>query len=267
MRKWICVLMFFPLGSKGQVKSSANVIPIGMGAYQKMNSTALANAELPALLGFRQAQQLGIILENKFGLKELSAMRVAYGQSLASGYFLINGQFQGGQIHKHYLGNLGFGRLINANTTIGIAIGIEQFQYQGDASELEIVATAGIAHCINEKTTMGIHYTYGQPLTQENRAIAKKVEGLTLGIGYRLSELVFIQLELQKKQQTQITSSLIWTPLHKIGFFGGTNSSGHFYLGGQTKNKRTTTAVAVAQHPQLGYSILLHFNLLFDVEK
>jgi len=267
MRKWICVLMFFPLGSKGQVKSGANVIPIGMGAYQKMNSTALANAELPALLGFRKTQQLGIILENKFGLKELSAMRVAYGQPLASGYFLINGQFQGGQIHKHYAGNLGFGKSINPNTTIGIAIGIEQFQLQGDASELEIVATAGLSHCINEKTTMGIHYTYGQALTKENRVITKKLEGLILGIGYRLSEMVFIQLELQKKQQTQITSTLIWTPFYKIGFFGGTNSSGHFYLGGQTKNKRTTTAVAVAQHPQLGYSILLHFNLVLDVEK
>ena len=267
MRKWICVLMFFPLGSKGQVKSGANVIPIGMDAYQKMNSTALANAELPALLGFRKTQQLGIILENKFGLKELSAMRVAYGQPLASGYFLINGQFQGGQIHKHYAGNLGFGKSINPNTTIGIAIGIEQFQLQGDKPELEIVATAGLSHCINEKTTMGIHYTYGQALNKENRVITKKVEALTLGIGYRLSDLVFIQLELQKKQQTQITSTLIWTPFYKIGFFGGTNSSGHFYLGGQTKNKRTTTAVAVAQHPQLGYSILLHFNLLLDVEK
>jgi len=267
MRKWICVMLLFPLGSKGQVKSSANVIPIGLGAYQKMNSTALADAELPALLGFRKVQQLGIILENKFGLKELSAMRVAYGQPLASGYFLINGQFQGGQIHKHYAGNLGFGQLINPNTTIGIAIGIEQFQLQGDKQELEVVATAGIAHCINEKTTMGIHYTYGQALFKENRSITKKVEGLAIGIGYRLSDMVFIQLELQKQQKTQITSTLIWMPFQKIGFFGGTNNSGHFYLGGQTKNKRTLTAFGFAQHPQLGYSILLHFNFLFDVEK
>lgn len=267
MRKWICVLLLFPLGSKGQVKSRADMVPIGLGAYQKTSSTVLANAELPALLGFRKVQQLGIILENKFGLKELSAMRVAYGQALANGYILINGQIQGGQIHKHYAGNLSFGRLINSNTTIGIGVGIEQFQLQGDKPELEVVATAGIAHCINEKTTIGIHYTHGQPIFQENRSIVKKVEGLTMGIGYRLSDLVFIQLELQKKQQTQISSTLIWTPFHKIGFFGGTNNSGHFYLGGQTKNKRATTAVAIAQHPQLGYSILLHFNLFFDVEK
>lgn len=267
MRKWICVLLLLPLGSKGQGKSRADVIPIGLGAYQKTSSTVLANAELPALLGFRKVQQLGIILENKFGLKELSTMRVAYGQPLANGYILINGQIQGGQIHKHYAGNLSFGRLIHSNTSIGIDIGIEQFQLQGDKPELEVVATAGIAHCINEKTTVGIHYTHGQPLFQENRSTGKKVEGLTMGIGYRLSDLVFIQLELQKKQQTQISSALIWTPFHKIGFFGGTNNSGHYYLGGQTKNKKTTTAVAIAQHPQLGYSILLHFNLLFDVEK
>ncbi|MEY4627847.1 MAG: hypothetical protein RLZZ595_173 [Bacteroidota bacterium] len=262
MRRWICVAGMIPFLCAGQPKSGQDAIPIGWNVYQKPLTPILTASDLPAILGFRLEKQLGVMIENKYGLKELSNIQLGLGIPTGSGSFLFRGNFRGGKIQQLYAGSIAYGLTINPNTAIGISVGGEVFQLKGYTPETTIQAIAGIMHAVNEKTTIGIHYNNRQSIYKTNNINKSKTNGLSFGIGYQLSKPVFLQLELSKQEQTRIITSICWSPLKQIGFFAGTNSSGNFYVGGQTKNKNTTSSIGVASHPQLGYSLLLHFNLV-----
>jgi hypothetical protein len=261
----IGVLMVFPYFPFCQTWINQDVIPLNRTAYSKNQSTQLGLTELPALQGFKRNVELGLGIENKYSIKELTALRLGIGIPLLNGYIGLNTSLQGNNLFSNYAGTLSYGLQINQQTTMGIGTGVNYHEINEYGSEILINVHAGIAHIINEKTILAIHYHANQNIGPKSYTNKIKSEALTIGIGYMLSKAVFVQLELKKIQhQFRVCPNINWSPFEKIGFWCGTNESGHFHLGIDRVLKKSIIMLGFSSHSQLGYSMLLQFNYRLD---
>ena len=265
MMRLIGVLMALPCLTFCQTWANQDVVPLNRTAYTKNNSPQLGLTEMPALHGFQRKVELGLAIENKYSIKELTALRLGIGIPLLNGYIGLNTSMQGNTLFSSYAGNLCYGIQINKQTTIGIGTGVSHHQIKEYGSTLLIHAHLGIAYLVNEKTLIAIHYHHNQNIRPTSNTNKIKVEGLTIGIGYNLSKSVFVQLEVKQLQQKiRILPNINWIPFQKIGFRFGTNASGQMHLGISSQLKKSTVLLSMSNHPHLGYSILLQFNLRLD---
>ncbi|MEY3059105.1 MAG: hypothetical protein RL000_457 [Bacteroidota bacterium] len=265
MKRLIGVLMALPSLTFCQTWANQDVIPLNRNAYSKTKSTQIGQTDIPASLGFQRNVELGLAIENKYSIKELTTLSLGFGIPLQNGYIGLNTSLQGNTLFSNYSGNLSYGILINKQTTLGIGSGIQFQNIKGYGSEKNIQVSAGIAHLINEKTMFAFHYQLNQNIGPSSFANKPKTEGLTLGIGYHLSKSVFIQLEAKKlQQQFRILPNINWSPFEKIGFWCGTNGSGNLHLGIISALKKSKAMLGFSNHPHLGYSMLLQFNYRID---
>lgn len=261
MKRLIGVLIALPYFTFCQIWTNQEVIPINTMAYQQNNSALLGLSALPALLGFQRKVELGITIENKYNLKELTQIRLGFGIPVLNGNLTLISSLQGSAFHSTYTGALSYGIQLNKQTTVGLALGIAQFRLREYKPEIITQVTAGIAHLINEKTLLAVHYDYNQNIKPNSNTDKSKAEGLTIGIGYKMSTSVFVQMEAKQLQQKiRISPCINWIPFEKIGFWCGTNGSGQLHLGINGQLKKATALLGMSSHPQLGYSLLLQFN-------
>lgn len=267
MKRWICVLIGFPCFAFSQNWINHDVVPLNTLAYQKKSSPIIGLHDLPAFLGFEQQKEIALSIENKYGLNELNQLKLSMAHPFSNGNISLNGSLQGSPVYSRYSISLGYGHMLNKQTTIGISLGTTHFQLKSQSLETLIQIITGIAHAINEKTTIGIHYQHSQSIDAKNKNGSTKREGLIIGIGYRLSKPVFLQMEIRKQEQyLRLLPAVNWTPNDKIGFWCGTNGSGHFYLGVSGKLKKINPSIGVSSHPHLGYSIMLQINRKADAK-
>jgi hypothetical protein len=265
MKRLIGVLITLPSFTFCQIWTTQEVIPMNTMAYQKNNSAIMGLTETPALLGFQRNVALGVAIENKYNLKELTQLRMGLGIPALNGNLSLNTSIQGNSLFSSYIGTLSYGIQINKQTTIGIGTGVSHHQIKEYGSTLLIHAHLGIAYLVNEKTLFAIHYHHNQNIRPISNTNKIKVEGLTIGIGYNLSKSVFVQLEAKQLQQKiRILPNINWIPFQKIGFRFGTNASGQMHLGISSQLKKSTVLLSMSNHPHLGYSILLQFNHRLD---
>jgi len=265
MKRLIGVLIALPHFTFCQIWANQDIIPINTTAYQKNNTPLVGLSELPALLGFQRKIEWGVAIENKYSLTELTQLRLGFGIPVLNGNLSINTSLQGSALYSSYSGKLCYGIQINKQTTIGLGLGILHFRLKEHDSEILTQVTAGIAHLINEKTILAIHYHHKQHISPTTYTNKIKAEGVTIGIGYNLSKSVFVQLEgKQLQQKIRILPSINWIPFEKIGFWCGTNGSGHLHLGINSQFKKSNVMLGLSNHPQLGTSILLQFNHRLD---
>ena len=244
-----------------------DVVPFNTLAYQKNSSPIIGLHDLPAFLGFDREKEIGLSIENKYGLKELSQLKMSMAHPFSNGNISLHGSFQGSPVYSRYSGSLGYGHSLNKQTTIGIALGTTHFQLKSQSPETLIQIITGIAYTINEKTTIGIHYQHYQSIDSKYKNAKIKTDGIVIGIGYRLSKPVFLQMEIRKQEQhLRLLPAVNWTPNDKIGFWCGTNGSGHFYLGVSGKLKKFNPSIGLSSHPHLGYSIMLQINRKADAK-
>ena len=260
MLRWICVLSMFPCFSFSQSWTSQEVIPVHHFAYQKKHTPVTGLASLPALLGIQEQSDIGISIENKYGITALSQLKLSIGQKAGMGKISINGSMQGGNIYTHFSGSINYGLMLNKNSSAGISIGVASFKLKGFFPETVLQSTLGIAHHINEKTLLAIHYQHQRALALNKQNATWKMDGLTIGIGYQLSEAVFLQLEVRKQLQLEILPVLHWRANKIIGFWSGLNTSGHLAIGVSGFSEKRISGIAIASHPQLGYTIQLQLN-------
>jgi len=265
MKRLLGVLIALPSFTFCQIWANQDVIPINITSYQKNNSPLVGLRELPALLGFQRKTEWGVAIENKYSLTELTQLRLGFGLPVLNGNLSINTSLQGSALYSSYSGTLCYGIQINKQTTIGLGLGILHFRLKEHDSENLMQTTAGIAHLINEKTILAIHYLHNQNIRPTSNTNKIKAEGLTFGIGYNLSKSVFMQVEAKQSQQKiRILPSINWIPIEKIGFWFGTNGSGQLHLGISSQFKKSTALLGMSNHPHLGYSLLLQFNHRLD---
>ena len=265
MKSLIGVLITLPSFTFCQIWTTHEVVPMNTRTYQKNNSPILGLSDLPALLGFQKKVELGVSIENKYNLKELTQLSLGFGIPVHSGNLTLNTSLQGSSQYSSYAGKLSYGMQLNKQTSIGLGMGILLFSLKEHDSEILIQTTAGIAYLINEKTILAIHYLHNQNIKPTSNTNKIKAEGLTFGIGYNLSKSVFVQIEAKQLQQKiRMLPSINWIPIEKIGFWCGTNGSGQLHLGISSQLKKSTALLGMSNHPHLGYSLLLQFNHRLD---
>lgn len=265
MKRLIIVMLAMPSFTFCQIWTNQEAIPMNSMAYQKNNSSLLGLFESPALLGFQRKIELGVTVENKYNLKELMQIRLGLGIPVLNGNLTLTASLQGSSWYSSYSGKLSYGIQINKQTSIGIGLGMLRVSLKEYQSDMQAQATVGIAHLINEKTVLAIHYQFNQNIKSPGFTNKLKTEALTIGIGYHLSKSVFVQVEAKQLQQKiRILPSINWIPFEKIGFWSGTNGSGQLHLGISSQLKKSTVLLGMSNHPQLGYSLLLQFNHRLD---
>lgn len=265
MMRWIGVLVALPYFSFSQTSSNQLVIPLHAAVYQAKESSTLGLSKLPALQGSQRNTKLGISIENKYNLKELAALNFGIGVPTQHGSFGLFAGLQGSLLHTDYNIGLNYGHQLNDKITMGIGFNLAETYLKENRKTSYAGIIAGIAYCINEKTTLAIHYQNQQDLTLSNNKFETKEEGLSIGIGHQLSKTIFVQTEIQKpSNRLHVLPSIIWTVHEKIELWSGINRSGHLYLGINNKIKKSIVGIGMASHPQLGYSISIQLNHSFN---
>jgi hypothetical protein len=267
MKRWICVLLVLPHAIYSQSWTNQLSIPAHVSAYQKNQSPIIGLRDLPALLGFERKKGIGVLIENKYGISSLSLLSMSISHPLAAGNISLNSSIQGGSLFSHLSGRVNYGVPLNKISTIGISIGIVHFKLKEDAADLVVQTIAGLAHLINEKTLLAIHYQYNRNLATTNLKKISIPDGLGVGIGHQVSRPVFIQLDIRKQEQIQVFPAINWRPHEKIECWFGLNGTGQFAAGIYGHARAMSTGIALTNHPHLGYSIQLQLNKHFHEKK
>lgn len=260
MKRWICVLLVLPYYTNSQSWNNQFVIPAHFSAYQKDQSPIIGLLDLPALQGFKKNKEISVLLENKYSLSALSRLIISTGLPLGAGNISLNTGMQGGTLYSHFTGQVNYGLPLNKISTIGISIGIAHFKLKNDAPDFVLKTIAGIAHLVNDKTLLAIHYQHNRKLGAPNSIKPLIPDGISVGIGHQVSQSIFIQIEIRKQGQILVLPIINWKPNPKIEFWCGLNGSGQMAIGVFGHGKVMSTGIALSNHPHLGYSIQLQLN-------
>lgn len=267
MKRWICVLLVLPYYAFTQNWTNQFTIPTHVSAYQKNQSPIIGLADLPGLMGFERIKEIGALIENKYSLSSLSRLFLAAGLPLGTGNVSLHSSFQGAMLYSHFTGHINYGLPLNKLSSIGISIGITHFKLKDDVPDLFLHAIAGIAHQINDKTLLAIHYQHNRKLGSTMLSKRFIPNGIRVGLGYQVSRPVFIQLEIRKEDQLQVLPAINWRPHAKIEFWCGLNGGGQLAVGVLGHAKSMSTGIALSNHPHLGYSMQLQLNKRFHEKK
>jgi hypothetical protein len=257
MKRWICVLLVLPYYTNSQSWNNQLVIPAHFSAYQKNQSPIIGLLDLPAMQGFKKNKEIGVLIENKYSLSGLSRLYLSAGLPLGAGNITLNTSMQGGSLYSHFTGQVNYGLPLNNISTIGIAIGLAHFKLKNDAPDFVLQTIAGIAHLINDKTLLAIHYQHNRQLGPPNANKPLIPDGISVGIGYQVSQPIFIQIEMRKQGELQVLPAINWKPNPRIEFWCGLNGGGQLAVGVFGHAKVLSTGIALSNHPHLGYSIQL----------
>jgi hypothetical protein len=260
MKRWICVLLVLPYYTNSQSWNNQFVIPAHFSAYQKNQSPIIGLLDLPALQGFKKNKEISVLLENKYSLSTLSRLFISTGLPLGAGNISLNTGMQGGSLYSHFTGQVNYGLSLNKISTIGLSVGVTHFKIKNNPPEFILQTIAGIAHLINDKIVLGIHYQHNRKLVGANSNKTLIPDGISVGIGHQVSQTIFIQIELRKQAQIQVLPAINWKPNPRIEFWSGLNGSGQLAVGVYGHSKVMSTGIALSNHPHLGYSIQLQLN-------
>lgn len=268
MKRWIGVLMTLPYLSFSQTSSPNGVIPLQPAAFHPQQAVIIGLSNYPALQGFQRKTQLGIALENKYTLKELTSLQLGIGIPTQHGGLGVHTSLQGSTLFANYGIGFNYGQQLNAKTSIGLGFNLSSTRLKENGTTFNARVISGMAYRINEKTTLAIHYHYDQNLKKQNSYLEDKQEGISIGIGHQVSKAIFSQVEIDKTtNKLHLLLSFYWTPIEKIGLWAGINKSGHLYMGVNNRLKKSAWGIGMANHPQLGYSISLQLNYWINEKK
>lgn len=266
----IFVLLFFlsfvQFSNAQQFKNNVGAPYIGLSGYSKKFNDAFGTNSNQAALGTLKSSAIGIVGERRFGLNDLNNYAANIAFTTKSGNFgLQANRFGSNAFNETQLG-LGYGRSLGEKVSIGGKINYYNQQIAGYGNGSTINVEAGLLLHLTNKLSAGVSAfnpvggTFGIDKTEKLASIYK------FGLGYDVSDKVYIASELVKQENT---------PLNYIGaihyqfekkFFAkvgvSTAASNFFASAGVSLNNQFRIDLFASHHQQLGFSpgVLLLFN-------
>ncbi len=261
----IAVIIVYPATAQ-VIKQPLSVQYSGLEAYSKNFSDIFSATSNQASLAQLKTGGFGVYGEKKFLLDELNSYSVVAALPTSSGVFGMEGDYFGSAaFNENELGIL-YARKITSHVDIGAKFNYYTVRIPGYGSASAINFEAGMIFHITDKLHTGIHI-YNPAGSKLGKYGNEKLASVyRSGIGYEVSEMVFVSAEIVKQQNRQISVNaglqynLQKNVFIRTGISTLTNNS-YAAVGLQLSFARID--LNAAYHPQLGFTpgLLLLFNL------
>lgn len=272
LRCFALVLLIFCAGS---FISHASQWPFVSGARSlALGGTSLCNSDVwavqnnQAALGFFNERALGISLENRFLLKELSRFGLVVNQPVGNWNLGLNlNQFGSGSYAEQKLG-LALGKRMGDDWSAGVGLHLHQTRYGSSfyPSQRGLSIELGLLYRNSEQFEMGFHALY--PGQWRNPAEFERfVDGLArAGLRYQIHKPLWVQLEMALTRQ--------WDPGLRLGFeyqpknewflrAGYATNPDQLSFGTGFSKEKYQADLAFLWHPVLGFTPAISYRHAF----
>jgi len=236
-----------------------------LNAYSALRGDAFSFASNQAALSSVKNVSAGIYSERRFLLKEMSLYTAAVAMPTASGNFGCKADYSGDASYNETGLALAYGRSLGNKISVGVQFNYYSIKIAGYGKASCVNAEAGILVHLTESLHTGIH-VYNPTGTTIGKSGEEKLPGIySAGLGYDVSEKLFIGMEIQKQEDepAMIQAGLQYHFDEKLMASAGIISSvAAYYFGFGTVVKNIKINAVASIHPQLGLSpgLLLVFN-------
>jgi len=264
MKTMIWMWVMAPFLAMAQAVPTANtLLPLSLRAYRKNIQHAEPAFALAAAGAFQTVQQYGANAENRFMLKDMTIMGMAFILPQRYGSLGFGGHFNGGGLFSSFSTGTTMGLRLHEQFGTGICMKLTGFKWAAEPLQWGIQAGGGMLYCINPTTMLGIQVEEWRPIGENKEKPSPTFREVITGIGTEANSNLYLVAEIRKRtgEATGIGGLLEWQLDQTIGIRAGINTSNNIMMVGMTKRMGDNIwGLDLGNHPQLGFSIGLTMN-------
>ena len=251
----IIVLLFVTPATSQMLRPPVSVPYTKITAYSNQFKDAFSFSGNLGTLGKEQVFAAGLYSEKRFFLKELTSCTAVVTIPTASGNFGWTGSYLGSALFNQSAMGLAYGRELGSNVSLGVQFTYSSQQAVGYGKAAALAADAGALIQLSPQLNAGIQV---QNLAANNfgkEGDEKLAPVFTAGLGYDVSEKVFIGAEAEKTEDLPFTinAGLHYRVAEKLNVRTGVSTATSvYYLGFGVHLKNLRIDVTVSVHPYLG---------------
>jgi hypothetical protein len=232
-----------------------SVYPTG-GAYSKRFTDGFSFTGNPAVLGSARQFSMALSTERRWLLKELDLTRMAISCSAGRGGAGLEFQYTGDLAYHEAALALAYGKNLGP-IVLGLRFGLDEEQAAGYSRYGSGSAGWGLIFHPLEKLSVGWLLNVAVFATDNGRGTEKTGERYEMGLGYEISDKVFLGVRFQKEAGSLMDISgyldYCWSQQLYASLGMETSTASPFFKAGWRKN-RMTIGLFTAYHPALGFT-------------
>ena len=244
-----------------------------LGAYSISNVDLYATRNNAAALAQLPNSAAGVYAERRFLQDQLNLYTASIGIKTKTGAFALHGNYYGFSLYNQMQLSLGYGLRVSDKVDVGV-----QFHYHavnqanGYGSASSINASAGAVFHLTDKIHAGINI-YNPGGSKWSKAADEKIPAqYTFGLGYEVSDKLFISGEMVKEENLPASVNMGLQYRFVKQFFaraGVSTATNNLFAGVGFNLPKFRIDLAASYHPQLGLSpgILLLFDFAKKTEQ
>lgn len=264
MKTMIWMWVMSPFLAMAQAVPTANtLLPLSLRGYTKNIQQAGPAFALAAAGAFQTVQQFGAQAENRFMLKDMTIIGLAFMLPQRYGSLGFGGHFNGGSIFSSFSTGTTMGIRLQEQLGTGICMKLTGFKWASQPLQWGIQAGGGMLYCINPTTTLGFQVEEWLPIRGDRENPRPTFREIITGIGTSANSNLYLAAEIRKRtgEATGIGGLLEWQLNQTIGIRAGINTANNIMMVGMTKRMGDNIwGLDLGNHPQLGFSMGLTMN-------
>jgi hypothetical protein len=270
-RLYIILFVLLVLKAEAQtVRQPLSIRYAGLGAYSKNFADIFSSTSNTASLTQIKSGGFGVYGERRFLLQELNQYTAIAAIKTSSGTFAAEGSYFGfTDFNENQLG-LAYARTVAKSVDVGVKFNYHTVRIAGYGTASAINFEIGTLFHLTEKMHAGVHVY--NPLSSKlgNGGEEKLASIYRTGLGYEVSDKVFVSTEIVKQEDMPISvnAGLHYNVQDNVFIRGGISTqNNNSFVGVGIRLGLIRVDVNTAYHPQLGFTpgILLLYN--FNKEK
>ncbi len=267
--KKLLVIFFICLGFNALAQPVSQMVAArypALGVYSKNNVDLYAARNNAAALAQLPNSGAGIYAERRFLQDQLNLYTGSVGYKTKRGAFALHGNYYGFSLYNQMQLSLGYGLQVSDKIDVGVQFNYHSVnQGNGYGMASSINASAGAVFHLTEKIHAGVNI-YNPGGSKWSKTAGEKIPAqYTLGLGYEVSDKLFISGELGKEENlpASINAGLQYRFVPQFFARAGVSSAtNNLYAGIGLNLAKFRIDLAASYHPQLGVSpgVLLLFD-------
>lgn len=251
---------------RGQVvRQRLNINYATAGAYSKKFSDIFSAASNPAALAGLKAGSVGLYGERRFMLKELSRFSTLVAVPTASGTIGLQVDYFGSSFFTQSEIGIMYARKLSGAIDVGGKFNYHRVQIAGYGNISAVNFEGGAIFHLSENVHTGIHVYNPGNSTLGKTASEKLASVYALGLGYEVSDKLFIGGEIIKPEDVNIgVKATLQYHLEKMFFIrtGLSTINNNSFASAGLNTGFGRIDLNISYHPQLGFTpgILLLIN-------
>ncbi len=218
-------------------------------------------------LAWMKSKKVGVYYQNKFALKQLSNVGLAYAHPMKKGIFAVQWSHFGYSLYQENKVGLAYALLLSEKLSLGVQLDYLNTKLGGMyGSKNTLAGEVGLQAKLSSELTLGVHI-YNPTRAKLNDYNQEAVPTIMrLGLGYNFSKKVLVTLETEKDiDHKPVLKAGVEYLAHKKMYVRGGVATGptlaSFGLGLNMEQYKLN--IATTYHQVLGFSPELSFTYTF----